>query len=108
MWEVADRRRASGRWCGRRRIETATRPLSGGGQRDRERCRLQVEYTGGIDGVAIHPHDVLAVDRRHRPIVGELAEGATPYGPAEIEIGFGADEVAAWTALGSTVGLDAV
>ena len=45
--------------------------LSGVGQGDRDRRRLQVEDPGGIDRVAVHPHNILLVDRRRLTAVDE-------------------------------------
>jgi len=64
------------------------------GQDDRDRRRLQFEDREGIDRIAVHPHDVLHVDRNHLPPVVELAKGALLDQLPEVEIGLGANEVA--------------
>ena len=54
---------------------------------------VEVEDTGGIERVAIHPDHVLLVDRSHLPAVAELAQGTLPYPSAEVGVGFRPDEV---------------
>ena len=59
------------------------------GQRDGHRSGFKVKYTRGIQGIAIHPHDVLLVDRSHVPIVIQFSE----FSGLEIKVSFSADEL---------------
>ena len=61
-------------------------PLARVGQRHGDGCGIQIEHAGRIECVAVHSHDVLLVDRRHRPTVFELAEGAVLRRTLEVEI----------------------
>lgn len=48
--------------------------LAGVRQRDRHRSRVQIEHSGGIEGIAVHPNDRLSIDRRQLLMVFEFAE----------------------------------
>ena len=62
-------------------------------QRHGDWCGVQIEDTGRIERVAVHSHDVLIVNRRHRSTVVQRAERAALDRTAEVEIGLGPNEI---------------
>jgi hypothetical protein len=47
----------------------------------------------GVDRIAVHPHNVLLIDRSHLAVMVKLTEAAVRHDPSEVEVGLCPDKV---------------